>query len=78
LEILQQMLEKRENNYYSPRMIALLYHGLGDVDKVFEWLNIGADEKDPRQYSTKTRLSFKNLHSDPRWSALMKKMGLEE
>jgi TolB-like protein/Tfp pilus assembly protein PilF len=78
-EILDEVLERREEGYFSPFFIAVICTGLGDKDKAFEWLEKGYEERDPRQYAIKARKRlFRDLESDPRWTALLMRMGLEE
>jgi TolB-like protein/Tfp pilus assembly protein PilF len=76
-EILDGALERSKRGYFSPHFIAMIYAGLGDKDKVFEWLEKAYEERDPRLHAIKTIPKFRSLHSDPRWNALLKKMGLE-
>jgi hypothetical protein len=59
-------------------MIAIVYSGLGDKDKVFEWLDKAFEERDPMNHFIKVEHEFDNLHSDPRWIKLMGKMGLAD
>ena len=77
-EILDKALERRERGYFSPHCIALIYTGLGDKDKAFQWLEKAYQERDPTQYPIKVITMLRSLHSDPRWTALLKKMGLED
>lgn len=77
-EILYEMLEKSKRVYFSPHSIALTYMGLGNKDKTFEWLEKTCEDRHSAQYSIKTIPNFLSLHSDPRFTALLKKMGLEE
>jgi len=58
--------------------IALTYAWHGDLDKAFEWLDIAFEQKD----SYMTQLIFNPwlapLHDDPRWEAILDRMGLLE
>ena len=76
-EILNEALLRSKKGHFSPHFIALIYTGIGDKDKAFEWLERAYKNRDPRIYPIKTIANLRSLHSDPRWSALMKKMGLE-
>ena len=77
-KILEDFLARSKKGYYSPYMIAMVYSGLGDNDKVFEWLDRAFDVRDPIQFSIKLEPSFAELHSDPRWTEQMKKRGLAD
>jgi len=56
--------------------IALTYAWHGDSDKAFEWLDIAFERRD----ALMTQLIFNpwlvSLHDDPRWLAILQKMGL--
>jgi tetratricopeptide (TPR) repeat protein len=77
-EILDEVLERSKRGYFSPHFIAVIYAGMGDKDKAFEWLERAYDEGDPRLYPVKVIPRLRSLHSDPRFTALLEKMGLEE
>jgi len=55
----------------------MVYTGLKNKDKAFEFLERAFIEKDPLFYPLKTMPNWDYLYSDPRWAVLMKKMGLE-
>jgi adenylate cyclase len=76
-EILDEVLQRSKKGYLSPMMVGSIYTGLGDKEKAFEWLEKAYEERDPRAYPIKTVASYRSLHSDPRFTALLKKMGLE-
>ena len=50
---------------------------LGEKDKAFEWLEKAVEIRDPKSYHLKTINEYRDLHSDPRWIVLMRKMGFE-
>jgi len=58
-------------------VVALIYAHLGQMDTAFEWLTKGVDQYD--QNATWMNLSphFDIMRSDPRFAALVRKMGLE-
>jgi tetratricopeptide (TPR) repeat protein len=77
-EILNEVLERSKRGYFSPHFIGLIYTGLGDKDKAFEWLDKAVEERDPMHYTIKVVTLFRSLHSDPRFTLMLKKMGLEK
>lgn len=76
-EILKEALQRVEEGNFSSNFIALIYTGMGNKDKAFEWLERAYEKRDPRIYPIKTMANFKSLNSDPRWTEFMKKLGLE-
>ena len=69
-------MARSKKGYYSPFMIAMVYLGLGENDKVFEWLDNAFKVRDPIQFDIKMEPPFVELHSDPRWMEVLKKRGL--
>ena len=56
--------------------IALAYVGLGDKDRAFEFLDKAYDERDSLLGVLGSDHLFDPLHSDPRWPALLRKIGV--
>ena len=77
-KILDDFLEQSKREYFSPYFIAIVYSGLDDKDKVFEWLDRAYRVQDPNQYIIKVDYAFDGLHSEPRWTEQMKKRGLAD
>jgi len=77
-EILDEVLERSKQGPFAPDPMAGIYTGLGDKDKAFEWLEKSYEERHPTLHGLKTIPRFRSLHSDSRFTALLKKMGLEE
>jgi len=73
-EVLEKLLERAKTEYVSPYEIAVIYAGLGEKDRAFEWLEKAYEERasllvyfrmDPRIWS---------LRSDPRFQDLLRRM----
>jgi len=75
-EIRDDLLEKSKKEYISQYFIALLYFALGENDQGFEWLEKAYKEKDIRLLSLKTDPLMDGFRSDPRYKALLEKIGL--
>ena len=56
--------------------IAQVYAFRNETDKAFEWLDRAYARRDPSLMSTKIDPLLKSLHSDPRFTALLKKLNL--
>jgi serine/threonine-protein kinase len=76
--MLNQLLELSRQGYTVSVEIAGVYAGLNDVDKAFEWLDRGYDEQNTGLGNLKLVHEWDNLHSDPRYTALLKKIRLEK
>ena len=57
--------------------IGMVYHGLGDKEKAFEWLEKAYQER-AMPLEVKVDPVWDGLRSDPRFTALLKKIGLEK
>jgi len=56
--------------------IAEVHAGRGEVDQAFEWLEISYRQRDPGMTWLKNDAFLKNLRTDARWPALLRKMRL--
>ena len=72
---LEQRMKRGE--YISPVAIALVHIGLGDADRALHWLEQGYAERAPQLIWLKVDPIFNPLRSDPRFTRLLRRMGLE-
>jgi eukaryotic-like serine/threonine-protein kinase len=76
-KVIEHLKDLSAHSYVSPYSLAVIYAGLGEKYKAFEWLERAYQE---RSYfmavylTTDARLD--NLHSDPRFEDLRKRVGL--
>ena len=76
LAILRELLQMSARQYVSPYSIALVYVGLGDKDGAFQWLDKAYDERSVRLINIAVHPRFANLRCDPRFAALVQRIGL--
>jgi hypothetical protein len=76
LAILHELLQMSAQRYVSPYSIALVYVGLGDRDQAFQWLDKAYDEHSVRLINIAVHPRLTGLRSDPRFTALVKRIGL--
>jgi len=69
---------KAKNGYVSSYLIAQMYGDLGDKDHAFEWLDIAAHDPDPGFRYLPADPVLNSLHSDPRYTALVRKIGFPQ
>jgi len=77
-KVLDELYELSKQRYVSPFYIALIYVGLSQKDQAFEWLEKAYDEHDHALETLKVDPMLDSVRSDPRFKALLKKMGLEK
>ena len=76
--VLNELIEKRKEAYVQPSLIATLYFVLGKESQGFEWLKKAYEGRDSGLTYLKTDPVFDNVRSDPRFKALLEKMGLDK
>lgn len=76
--VLNQAKELSKHRYVPSNTIALIYMALGDKDQTFAWLEKGYEEHHHLLRFLKVDPIWDSLRSDPRFIALLKKMGLEK
>ena len=77
LQIIKQMDdESRQQKPVRTTSYALIYAGLNDLDKAFEWLEKGYEERYEGVIYLKVQPYYDNLRSDPRYTDLLRRIGL--
>lgn len=78
-DLLHELEELSKKRYVSPASEAFIYHGLREMDKTFEWYEKAYEELDPAMlfYKVCPAVDSLGLSADPRYIALLKKMGLD-
>ena len=77
-KIIQQLNELAKQRYIQPSYVALLYTGLGDKERAFQWLEKGFRERDDRLIFVITDPLVDSLRTDPRFVELIRRIGLPE
>jgi TolB-like protein/DNA-binding winged helix-turn-helix (wHTH) protein/Tfp pilus assembly protein PilF len=76
-KVLDEMKDHSSKEYFPPELIAVVYEGMGDKDRAFQWYDKAVAERsmhswvypDPRNDP---------IRSDPRFKRLMERMGLRQ
>jgi DNA-binding winged helix-turn-helix (wHTH) protein/TolB-like protein/Tfp pilus assembly protein PilF len=74
---LDEMIRESKERYFQPSYIARVYLALNDQEKAFEWLEKAYRERDWALTGLKRYPVFDGFRSDPRFSDLLKRMGLQ-
>jgi tetratricopeptide (TPR) repeat protein len=77
-DVLAGLLEKSRRAYVSPFVIGFLHTAFDDIDSCFDWLERAYQEHDGWLYSIRVEPMLDDIRSDPRYSALLEKIGLSE
>jgi serine/threonine protein kinase len=76
-ELLDSLIVQSEQGYVPAYNIAMIFHALGDGDRTFEWMDRAYEERSNNLIFIRTLSIFDDLRTDPRFGALMKRLGLE-
>ncbi|MCI0695466.1 protein kinase [candidate division KSB1 bacterium] len=76
LAILAQLQQQPLQPFVSPLHLAFVYLGLDEKDRAFEWLEKAYEERANYLIYLEVEPLFDDLRSDPRFAALLKKVGL--
>ena len=73
---LDELLEMSKHRYVTPYLMAVAYMGRGDREQTFEWLEKAYDERTFFLIWLKVEPLFDDLHDDPRFTDLLRRIGL--
>lgn len=76
LQILEQLAASSKQRYVPAQSFAIVYTGLGDKDQAFAWLDKAYEERSNRLAYLKVEPTWDRLRSDPRFDALLRRIGL--
>jgi eukaryotic-like serine/threonine-protein kinase len=74
--LLGELTERAAQGHVSSMWMALVHLGLGDRDAVIGWLDRAFEERDGSLVLVTSAIEFDPLRSDPRFAALLGRMGL--
>lgn len=78
-KILHDFERKSKSSYVSPYLMATMFASLGDKDRAFEFLEKAYQERSlDMPEDLKADLRIDNLRSDPRFQALLQRVGLPQ
>jgi Flp pilus assembly protein TadD len=77
-KILDELKKMSQQRYVTPMAFAHIHTGLGDKDQAFEWLEEGFRERSATMAWNGVTPLFDSLRPDPRFTELLRKMGLEK
>ena len=69
-KVLDLLLERSKTRYVPAYAIALIYAGLGERERVFEWLQKASDERSTSMAYLKMDPALRTFRSDPRFIAM--------
>ncbi|UCD57796.1 MAG: hypothetical protein JSV16_01415, partial [Candidatus Hydrogenedentota bacterium] len=76
-KILDEMLERSKQVYVPPTLFAIVYFALGENDQGFTWLDKAYEDRDIWLLFFKVGPWYDTVRSDPRYTAMLEKVGLD-
>lgn len=76
--ILEELQKFSKQKYADAWDIAMVYVGLGEIDRAFQWLEKALEERAISLKYLKVEPRFDRIRSDQRYKALLKKIGLDK
>jgi len=77
-KVLAELIQRSKKTYVSPILLAGVYVGLGDRERMFSALEQAYQEHDQGIIYLKVAPDYDQFHSDPRFQKLLRGMGLPE
>jgi TolB-like protein/Tfp pilus assembly protein PilF len=74
--IIQELMDLSKKQYISPYCICLIYASMGEKAQALDWLEKAYNEHVSELIYLKVDPYLDNLHSEPRFTAILKKVGL--
>jgi serine/threonine protein kinase/tetratricopeptide (TPR) repeat protein len=75
-KIIQELSERAKREHIDPVLISYIYIALGDKDQAFVWLEKACQERAGQISWLKVEPKFDPLRSDPRFTELLRRLGL--
>ena len=76
-QVIAGLIDLSRKQYVPAMDIALIYIGLGDKDRAFEWMEKAYSDRDWAMCCIKVESIFDPIRSDPRFQNIMKRVGLQ-
>jgi TolB-like protein/Tfp pilus assembly protein PilF len=77
-QVLNSLLERAKQEYVTPWVFANLYFALAENDQGFDWLERAYKVRNPQLIFLRENPFYDSVRSDPRFTAMLKKMGLDK
>ena len=76
VKLVKELEGLSERRYVSPFNIAKIYAGLGDKERMFEWLHKGYEDRSDHMLGLGVDPCFDGVRADPRFAELLRRLGL--
>ncbi len=77
-QVIDELKKRSQRSYISPTTIAVIYGGLGENDRAFEWLDKAYEGQDSLLILLKVEPMFDSIRNDPRFTELLRRVNLPQ
>ena len=77
-EELEEVLREMQESDESAATVAIVYAHANRPDAAFDWLERAYEARDDEMIEIRMYVGLDSLHDDPRWEALLKKIGISD
>ncbi len=77
-QVIDDLKKRSQRSYISPTTIAVIYGGLGENDRAFEWLDKAYEGQDSLLILLKVEPMFDSIRNDPRFTELLRRVNLPQ
>jgi tetratricopeptide (TPR) repeat protein len=74
--LLEELAELAKRRHVSSTCFALIHLGLGEKEQALDWLETGARGRETSLAGLKVHPAYDNLRGEPRFQALLRKLGM--
>ncbi len=75
-QMVKRLIALSKKAYVQSMAVAMIYVGLGELDQAFQWLEKACQDRETPMAYIKTYPAFDAIREDPRFAALLQRMGL--
>jgi serine/threonine-protein kinase len=76
LRVIDELRERAQRSYVPPYYSAIVYMGLGDINRGFEWLERSYEDRNYQLTRLMVNPQLEGVRSDPRFLSLARRIGL--
>ncbi|MBI3415732.1 MAG: hypothetical protein HY043_10525 [Verrucomicrobia bacterium] len=77
-QVLRQLEDLAKQRYVAPGYRVIIYLALGEKEKALDWLEKGYAQLEPGLWELKVTRAYDSVRNEPRFQALLKKVGLDK
>src|SRR5438094_5135976 len=77
-QMLRELEEMAKRQYVNSSAFAAIYLGLGEKEKALDWLDVAYENQESACWLLKVDPIYDSMRSEPRFQAILKKVGLDQ